>query len=154
MTRKGHFDLRASALALLLFGSVLSAQAVEAASPLERKSRMSPFFIPSFSVAFAAELAGLGDRVEDQVPTVQLETAHGDECVPALRAGEEERTVWRALAELPEAERALVEGVYREGRSYQEMADATSIPLGTLKRRLRESLARLRRRLETEAEDG
>jgi RNA polymerase sigma-70 factor (ECF subfamily) len=73
----------------------------------------------------------------------------------ALEApGEEERSVWRALAELPETERALVEGVYREGRSYQEMADATSIPLGTLKRRLRESLARLRRRLETETEDG
>ena len=69
-------------------------------------------------------------------------------------AGEEEHAVWRALAELPETERALVEGVYREGRSYQEMADATSIPLGTLKRRLRETLAALRRRLETEVGDG
>ena len=64
------------------------------------------------------------------------------------------RTLWRAVAELPQEQRVLVEGVYREGRTYQEVADATGVPLGTLKRRLRESLAVLRAQLGPEMEDG
>jgi RNA polymerase sigma-70 factor (ECF subfamily) len=52
-----------------------------------------------------------------------------------------------ALGELPEEERRAVCGVYLEGRSYQEVADATGLPLGTLKRRLRDGLAALRVRL-------
>jgi len=57
------------------------------------------------------------------------------------------RALWSAVGELPEEQRAIVEGIYREGRTYQEVSDATGVPLGTLKRRLRESLELLRRRL-------
>jgi RNA polymerase sigma-70 factor (ECF subfamily) len=52
-----------------------------------------------------------------------------------------------ALGALTETDRRIVESVYVEGRTYQETADATGVPLGTLKRRLRESLAALRERL-------
>jgi RNA polymerase sigma-70 factor (ECF subfamily) len=51
------------------------------------------------------------------------------------------------VARLPEEERGLVLGVYREGRTYEEMAERSGVPLGTLKRRLRTALASLRRRL-------
>lgn len=52
-----------------------------------------------------------------------------------------------ALAALPADERRAVEGVYVEGRTYEEVAEVTGIPLGTLKRRLRDGLAALRARL-------
>jgi RNA polymerase sigma-70 factor (ECF subfamily) len=52
-----------------------------------------------------------------------------------------------ALAALPADERRAVEGVYVEGRTYEEVSEGTGIPLGTLKRRLRDGLAALRARL-------
>lgn len=54
---------------------------------------------------------------------------------------------WVAARELPEEQRRLLEGIYIEGHTYQEMSDRTGVPLGTLKRRLRESFATLRARL-------
>lgn len=62
--------------------------------------------------------------------------------------------LWREVGRLPEEERRLVEGIYREGNTYQEMSDASGIPLGTLKRRLRAALSSLRRRLEESFENG
>ena len=52
-----------------------------------------------------------------------------------------------ALEELPERERKAVAAVHVEGRSYSEAAAATGIPLGSLKRHLRDGLARLRQAL-------
>src|SRR5215510_8312925 len=43
--------------------------------------------------------------------------------------------------------RRRVTGVYVEGLSYEEMSERAGVPLGTLKRRLREGLAALRVRL-------
>ena len=60
---------------------------------------------------------------------------------------------WAAVQELPEEQRRLVEGIYVEGKTYQEMSDETGIPLGTLKRRLRESFSVLRTRL-VDPQDG
>ncbi len=53
-----------------------------------------------------------------------------------------------AVGELPPEQRRLITGVYLEGKTYQEVSDETGVPLGTLKRRLRDSLATLRARLE------
>jgi RNA polymerase sigma-70 factor (ECF subfamily) len=55
--------------------------------------------------------------------------------------------VWAAVRGLPEEQRRMVEGVYREGKTYQEVADETGVPLGTTKRRLRQALEALRARL-------
>ena len=57
----------------------------------------------------------------------------------------------RALDALPERERAAVIEVHVRGRTYEEAAEVTGIPFGSLKRALREGLARLRRELENEA---
>ncbi|MBD0348042.1 MAG: sigma-70 family RNA polymerase sigma factor [Thermoleophilia bacterium] len=58
--------------------------------------------------------------------------------------------VHRALAELPEHERPLVELAYWGGMSQSEIADFLGIPLGTVKTRTRSALARLADALEGE----
>ena len=50
----------------------------------------------------------------------------------------------RALARIPDKTRAAVTAVYVGGLTYDEAALATGIPLGTLKRYLRDGLAQLR----------
>jgi RNA polymerase sigma-70 factor (ECF subfamily) len=68
---------------------------------------------------------------------------------PVAAAAESEQTmeIWSAVAGLPVQHQQVVEGVYRQGKTYQEVADDTGIPLGTVKRRLREGLDVLRQRL-------
>jgi RNA polymerase sigma-70 factor (ECF subfamily) len=54
------------------------------------------------------------------------------------------RDVRQALDQLPEKRREAVVAVYLEGRTYEEASTSTGIPLGSLKRYLREGLAQLR----------
>jgi RNA polymerase sigma-70 factor (ECF subfamily) len=61
--------------------------------------------------------------------------------------GDARAEVWAAVAELPEAQRLVIEAVYRDGKAYQEAAASAGLPLGTLKRRLSEGLRALRARL-------
>lgn len=63
----------------------------------------------------------------------------GDELSPEQRSD-----LGRALERLPEKKRQAVVGVYLEGRTYEEVAERTGIPLGSLKRYLRDGLAELR----------
>jgi len=77
---------------------------------------------------------------------------------PSNDAGPDERaeaswTAWRvhrALAELPEQERKLIELAYWGGLSQSEIADFVGIPLGTVKTRTRSALSRLADVLEGE----
>jgi RNA polymerase sigma-70 factor (ECF subfamily) len=62
--------------------------------------------------------------------------------------------LWAAVRELPGEQQRILEGLYIEGRTYREVSDATGIPLGTLKRRLRTSLVALRARLDGGWGDG
>jgi RNA polymerase sigma-70 factor, ECF subfamily len=55
-----------------------------------------------------------------------------------------------AIRELSPDEQRVLDGIYRDGKTYQEVSDRTGIPLGTMKRRLRDALATLRRRLAVE----
>ncbi|MEM9176972.1 MAG: RNA polymerase sigma factor [Myxococcota bacterium] len=66
------------------------------------------------------------------------------------RALELRLAVRQALAALDERERVAVTEVYLRGKTYQECADATGIPLGTLKRALRTGMASLRALLDDE----
>jgi RNA polymerase sigma-70 factor (ECF subfamily) len=59
-------------------------------------------------------------------------------------------SVRQALEKLTDQERAAVLEVYLRGRTYQEAAEVTGIPLGTLKRALRTGHARLRKVLDDE----
>jgi RNA polymerase sigma-70 factor (ECF subfamily) len=92
-----------------------------------------------------------------------LRRAHGmevelDEALPlvddapqpddALDARERERLVAEALASLPPEQLSLVRLAFFEGRSHSEIAQATGLPLGTVKSRIRLAFSRLRRSLE------
>ena len=55
--------------------------------------------------------------------------------------------LWDAVETLPEEQQRLLAGVYLEGKTYQEMSDDSGVPLGTLKRRLRDGIAALRQQL-------
>ena len=55
--------------------------------------------------------------------------------------------VWTAVGDLPAEEQRVIDGVYRQGKTYEAVSTETGIPLGTMKRRLRTGLATLRRRL-------
>jgi RNA polymerase sigma-70 factor (ECF subfamily) len=62
-----------------------------------------------------------------------------------------ERTkVRRALARLPEAQRATLEVAFYEGLSYPEIAEREGVPLGTIKSRAARALAALRDALREE----
>jgi RNA polymerase sigma factor (sigma-70 family) len=52
-----------------------------------------------------------------------------------------------ALAALEDRRRRVVLAVYVEGKTHQQAVEATSVPLGTLRRDLREGLAQLQRAL-------
>lgn len=60
-------------------------------------------------------------------------------------ARQEAERLGRALAALPEAQRALIERAYFGEASQTEIAAETGLPLGTIKSRIRLALDRLRR---------
>lgn len=91
------------------------------------------------------------DRIKRRLRNHERETLPWEEATepageqpddPTLRSDLE-----AALATLPDEERRLVVGVYVEGHSYPEMSRSSGVPLGTLKRRLRDGLSRLRAQL-------
>jgi RNA polymerase sigma-70 factor, ECF subfamily len=77
-----------------------------------------------------------------------------DEATPEAGPPEEAERSWlswrvhRALQDLPEQERTLLELAYWGGLSQSEIAEFLDIPLGTVKTRTRSALGRLADRLE------
>ena len=85
-------------------------------------------------------------------PPAEAVDEASDEPGPDERA-ETSWTAWRihrALAELPEQERRLIELAYWGGQSQSEIAEFLNIPLGTVKTRTRSALSRLADALEGE----
>ncbi len=64
------------------------------------------------------------------------------------------REIWTAVRDLPEEQQEVLDGVYRQGKTYQAVSDETGIPLGTMKRRLRDALMALRRRFADDPGEG
>lgn len=62
-------------------------------------------------------------------------------------AAEESRVLSRALAELPEKQRILIQRAYYGDLTHSEIAAETGLPLGTIKSRIRLALDRLRTKL-------
>jgi RNA polymerase sigma-70 factor, ECF subfamily len=103
-----------------------------------------------YAVARNAIVDGARGRVEPVVAEATDEPS-GD-AGPAERA-EQSWTSWRvhrALEELPESERVVLELAYWHGLSQSEVAERLGIPLGTVKTRTRSGLRRLADLLEGE----
>ncbi len=62
--------------------------------------------------------------------------------------------VRRALERLPERKHRVLFAVYGEGKTYEQAAEETGIPLGSVKRYLREGMEALRREFTVELEQA
>jgi RNA polymerase sigma factor (sigma-70 family) len=84
--------------------------------------------------------------------------AVGDEDLEGLPAPatsiEERLDLDAALAQLPAAQRLCTVLAYGEGMSHVEIAEATGLPLGTVKSHIKRGAARLRQRLSAYAPTG
>jgi RNA polymerase sigma-70 factor (ECF subfamily) len=88
-------------------------------------------------------------RAEDSIlEAFQEQTDHADDVVEALGLPEERRIVRAALADLPEEQRHVLESMYFDGRSQTQIAEATGLPLGTVKSRALLGMRRMRATLE------
>lgn len=68
----------------------------------------------------------------------------------ALTMQQETERLSVAIAALPEKQRVLIERAYFGDLSHSEIAEATGLPLGTIKSRIRMALERLRHRMSQE----
>ncbi|WP_217168115.1 ECF RNA polymerase sigma factor SigK [Streptomyces sp. AC512_CC834] len=72
-----------------------------------------------------------------------------DSVAEEVEEREEQRVVFRCLAELSGQLRLPLVLAYYEGLTYAEVADSLAVPAGTVKSRMRQGLRRLRECLET-----
>jgi RNA polymerase sigma factor (sigma-70 family) len=82
--------------------------------------------------------------VEIDVPPIDAVPATGEQ---QLAAAESRRTLAGFVEELPEEQREILHAAYWSGMTLQECATERSLPLGTVKTRVRLALGRLRKHL-------
>lgn len=65
-----------------------------------------------------------------------------------LEAGERAEVLARAICDLPDYQRVMVLLFHTQGKSYEEIAEITELPIGTVKSRLNRARLALREKLE------
>jgi len=98
----------------------------------------------------------LMDRLRVHVRRAEDECRPTEDPAPLRAAADQDLVadVRRALERLPERKRRAIFAVYGESKSYTQVAEETGIPLGSVKRYLREGMATLRRDFAVERERG
>lgn len=96
------------------------------------------------------------DRLRSRRPSVRagsrgqnaaLDPASGEDVEADAASREWEARCREAIGQLPQDQRRALELAYFEGLTHQEIAEATSSPLGTVKTRVRLGLMKLRERV-------
>lgn len=108
-------------------------------------------------IAYHVALRRLGTRSARPAATVEPESLKDADAPPPDRGPEARETaalVDGALARLSAQDRGLVMLRYREGLSDAELAEATGMPIGTVKTRLFRARATLRRLLGPALQEG
>lgn len=116
---------------------------------LESSGAVAGFLKQTARFKFIDRLRALGREAPDHDAT-ELTESGASPWPPGGGEGlssEGRVAVWEALDHLPERSRTAVIEVYVRGRTYEEAAEHVQLPLGTLKRALREGLAALRAEL-------
>ena len=83
-------------------------------------------------------LKARGGPTVAEIPEREQEESRDAETIRAVRS---------AMTRLPDEHRRAIQAVYLEGRTYEEAAEVTGIPLGSLKRYLRLGLGQLQSQL-------
>jgi RNA polymerase sigma-70 factor (ECF subfamily) len=97
-------------------------------------------------IALRARKARADRRAVDG-PSVDSRVQDGESPAAALVTFETAALVRAVVDRLPESDRLLMRLTYWQGKSYEEAADATSRPIGTVRSRLARARERLRERL-------
>jgi RNA polymerase sigma-70 factor, ECF subfamily len=117
-----------------------------AASYRPERGPAAPWLYAVARNAIVDRLRARPEPVSDVPETVSSEPGPADRAEASFVSWR----VHRALEELPEKEREVVELAYWSGLSQSEVADYLNIPLGTVKTRTRSALSRLADLLEGE----
>jgi len=100
--------------------------------------------------AFRREVAKGGRDVRDEGVAERLPA--GDRTDTEVERRDEAQRVRRALAELPEDQRRVIELAYFGGFSHSQIAEMLALPVGTVKGRMRLGLMKMRLSLGDRAE--
>jgi len=84
------------------------------------------------------------DRLRRHLRLAEGQALEWSEPIPSPLTEEARQDLERALARISDKTRVALVAVYIDGHTYEEAADVTGIPLGTLKRCLRDGLVELR----------
>lgn len=103
-----------------------------------------------FSIARNARIDRLrrqSSRPYDDIADLELQ-AEGPDAEDELAASQRADRVADALTELPEEQRLIIEMAYMQDMAQTEIAKRLSLPLGTVKSRMRLAYAKLKQKLE------
>lgn len=90
----------------------------------------------------------LASRRVELDEAAEVVSAHAEDPAEAAAAVDDGRVLRQAMMLLPSEQKQVIEMAYFQGLSQSEIAEATGIPLGTVKTRTRQAMMKLREALQ------
>lgn len=109
---------------------------------LDAKKKQKNRPVQSLNEIVDLEESSVTVQIEDPSPTPQV----------AMELSEKTRLLQKAIESLPDYQRAMIVMYHTEGQSYEEIAEALELPIGTVKSRLNRARLSLRQILLPERE--